>query len=438
MEYVLPKKGNGKMKKTSIIALVAATTIVLGGCSIFQPTKLTPPTLPPEATSQGQGQGQGLGGGSDPTITTANLKPVDYEYDFDAHNPNDWQKAYKKFLEEDVLGTVDEDFFNTEEYFLADIDDTFSADTPELCIRSGSCEADYQLLIYTYERSSGEVVCLVGPDKIYAGHTTYYQGPSGDLYAYSGHMGYLSVTKIVAVETGDPGMEEIFNQDTNPGEDWKEGDPIEDYKTMSEILGEKVNPLLTFPLDNYAGLIWYLNLPYATADGTAGQSDADGAFSEALYGRIPVYATGDRFYDGIRGKTTMEELLKPQGISEYTKGNYELFQYIYTDANFDGQQEMLIHLKAKNSDDTSNVYILLSYQSGGVFAYVMPYLSYNGALGVCSFDVYENWYLEDSRIFTGIVFDKDKMAFIYSDGKVNPSLEVGRTPWNDFETDFGY
>ena len=207
---------------------------------------------------------------------------------------------------------------------------------------------------------------------------------------------------------------------------------------MTQIIGDEMHPLLTFPLDNYAGIIWYLNLPYATADGTKDQAAADQAFSDALYGKIPVYATGDRFYDGITGKTTMEELTKPQGIGRYNRGGYKLYQYIYTDTNFDGQQEMLIHLKAENKDDMSNSYILLSYQDGGVFAYVMPYLSYDGSLTVCSYSVYENWLIESERSYIGIVFDKDKMAFIYGDGQVDPGLEVDRTPWNDFETDFGY
>ena len=34
------------MKKTSILALVTASALVLGGCGIFNPTKLTPPELP--------------------------------------------------------------------------------------------------------------------------------------------------------------------------------------------------------------------------------------------------------------------------------------------------------------------------------------------------------------------------------------------------------
>ena len=424
------------MKKQSVLALALATSLVLGGCGIFNPTKLTPPEpLSDQAIETPSDKGLG---GPDSPITTANLKPVEYEYDFDAHNPNDWQKAYKKFLEEDILGTVDEDFFSLEEYFLADIDDTYNTNIPEICIRTGTCEADYQLVIYAYDESSKEVKSLVGTDNIYAGHTTYYQGPSGDLYAYAGFMGGLTVTKITDVGTGKPKQEEIFTQDTNPGEDWKEGDPIEDYKTMTEIIGEKMVPLPCFSLDFYAGLIWYLNLPYATADGTKEQENADQAFSDALYGKIEVFATGDRFYQGIRGKTTIEKLLKPQGIDSYNNGSYKLGQYVYTDANFDGQQEMLIHLESVGNTDSTDSYILLSYQEGGVFAYVLPSLTYNGDLTVCGFDVYDNWYLEGEERYLGIAFDKDKMAFIYSDGKAGSSPEVSGDKWNDFENDFGY
>ena len=217
------------MKKTSILALVTASALVLGGCGIFNPTKLTPPELP---SGQAVETPSDEGKGGEPIITTANLKPVEYEYDFDAHNPEDWQKAYKKFLEEEVLGTVDEDFFNTEEYFLVDIDDTYNQNIPELCIKTGTCEADYQLVIFEYDSSKGEVKQLVGPDNIYAGHATFYQGPSGDLYSYAGHMGYLSVYKYTELASGTPKPESVFTQNVNPEDG--EGE-IEDYKTMTEI-----------------------------------------------------------------------------------------------------------------------------------------------------------------------------------------------------------
>ena len=421
------------MKKTSILALVTASALVLGGCGIFNPMKLTPPELP---SGQAVETPSDEGKGGEPVITTANLKPVEYEYDFDAHNPEDWQKAYKKFLEEEVLGTVDEDFFNTEEYFLVDIDDTYNQNIPELCIKTGTCEADYQLVIFEYDSSKGEVKQLVGPDNIYAGHATFYQGPSGDLYSYAGHMGYLSVYKYTELASGTPKPESVFTQNVNPEDG--EGE-IEDYKTMTEIIGDEMHPLVTFALDNYAGIIWYLNIPYATADGTAKQEEADQAFSDALYGNIDVFATGDRFYDGVRGKTKLENLLKAGGIDSYSKEHYSLYQYTYTDANFDGQQEMLILLKSDSASETGGwVYVLLSYQEGGVFAYVMPYIDWSGNLTVCAYSAWDNWYSQSSRYYTGIVFDKDKMAYIYSDGTAPAPKDVETEVWNDFENDFGY
>ena len=100
---------------------------------------------------------------------------------------------------------------------------------------------------------------------------------------------------------------------------------------------------------------------------------------------------------------------------------------------------MLILLKSDSASETGGwVYVLLSYQEGGVFAYVMPYIDWSGNLTVCAYSAWDNWYSQSSRYYTGIVFDKDKMAYIYSDGTAPAPKDVETEVWNDFENDFGY
>jgi len=70
-------------------------------------------------------------------------------------------------------------------YFLLDI----SGDgIPELFVRTGSCEADAQIHIYTYNTRLSRLATLN------AGHMDFYQG-KGYFLGYHGHMGSWKITK---------------------------------------------------------------------------------------------------------------------------------------------------------------------------------------------------------------------------------------------------
>lgn len=118
------------------------------------------------------------------------------------------------------------------DYFLENLN---SDEYPELFIRVGSCEADYRLLIYTYND---------GMKKIYddgAGHSYFCRGNGYVLQVYA-RMGASSWEKLIfsnnRIETTT-----IFEEHINEDEDYKNpNEPIIDFypATNKEPLAEKL------------------------------------------------------------------------------------------------------------------------------------------------------------------------------------------------------
>ena len=363
---------------------------------------------------------------------------VSAEYDFDAHNPNEWQIAYRDFLKNLAEGKgIDSQTpsYETLYYFLADVEDRYSQYDPELCIKTGTCEADYQLLIYDYNPKTGKVEELVGKDQIYAGHSTFYVGPDGNLYSYAGHMGYLWVMKYTGLADGKVKSETIYEEDINQ-------DPEAEYTTMTEIIGDEMEPVMSAPITNPAALIWYLNIPVATTNGN--NDEADEAITRALYDNAEVYLVGsDEYYDGKTGFIPFHDIKKPGMLDSYSDKEFVLNVYCYTDVNFDGQDEMLIRLATDEMDEGGRYYfsyVLLSYQDGVVYAYAFPHIVYNDQfLDVCAYDVYHNWHHPEYDNFYGFIFDKDACILTYSDYKSDEKPENAKANvWKTFRVDFGY
>ena len=341
----------------------------------------------------------------------------EYEDDFDDHNPNEWQKAYKEFLDDqnDIVAK-DPDQLTVCQYFLADVDDTYGSFIPELCIKTGTCEADYMLLIYTYDEKKGEVINLVPADTIYAGHQTFLVAPNGNLCGYGGHMGYLFVNEYSDL-SGKVQCEVIYEQNIN-------GDENAEYATVKDIFGEDIPYCVMAPATNPALLLWYLNMPVATGimDDDKQVAAVFDMFMDAS-GKKQVYAVGcDEYVDSVKGLVTLEELLNG-GTDLYSKEQYLYSEYCDADMNDDGQIERM--LKIVNNKGTYS-YILLSLQDGVCYAYVFPYLSLEGNLDICNFSVYHNWFNEGSESFYGFVFDKDKCVSMYSDTADKDSADAAK------------
>lgn len=433
------------MKKLWLLPALLAT-VSLCGCNFV----LTPASLEESSETESQSvvaseiasEETSDGGWEKPVVSSSeelSEKPsenktenLSYEFDFDAHNPNEWQCAYRDYLK--GLNSPDGDVFSVDTYFLADIEDRYSQYDPELCIKVGTCEADYELLIYDYNPDSGKVEELVGEGQIGAGHSTFYVGPDGCLYSYAGHMGYLWATKYSGFADGKVKSEVIFEEDLNQ-------EQKENYTLMSNIIGEEIMPVMTAPVTDDSLLLWYLNIPVSTKANDA--EEADAAITAALYENADVYVVGDMYYSGKSGLMPFHDLKKPGVLDSYSDIEYDLNVYCITDANFDGQDEMLIRLASKERNDAGKYnfsHILLSYQDGVVYAYVFPYLTYEDTfLTVCAFDVYHNWYCDEGDYYYGFVFDKDRRNLLYTDNTVEFKPDVPeRNIWKTFCVDFGY
>ena len=186
--------------KKRAIALLLTMAMVTSGCALFKVNQVNQQTTQPtQNTPSNNNPGTPFNPVTPDTNRPAELaENPDYYFDIYNRNPSDWQIAYANFLSqfmsEHVNNSPDANaLYQSSGYFLADIDDAYNTFVPELCIKHGTCEADYDLWVYTYDQTGGDVILLADSYDIPASHTSFAQGPNGDLYAYGGHMGYLWV-----------------------------------------------------------------------------------------------------------------------------------------------------------------------------------------------------------------------------------------------------
>lgn len=433
-----------KKRKVFYIVPVLAASLGLCGCVLTPPTLSSEMASPEIVTSEVVSEIiSEVSSGDDwqkPVVTSEEKseKPVkeeiSYQFDFDSHNPNEWQIAYRDFLKtKNPANGGDLDAFEINTYFLADISERYGEYIPELCIKTGTCEADYELTIYDFNPETGKVEELVGEGKIGAGHSSFYVAPNGNLVSYGGHMGYLWVEEYTISDDGKVESETIFEEDLNK-------EQKEDYTPISEILGDQIGRPMVAPVSDDSILLWYLNIPVSTATGD--EDEADVAITAALYDNADVYVVGcDQYYDGKTGLMPFHDLKKAGILDSYYDMEFDLNVYCFTDVNFDGQEEMLIRLASKERNESGEynfAYVLLSYQDGAVYAYAFPHLTYSeDFVAVCEYSVYDNWYIDDT--FYGFVFDKDRCNLMYSDDKPNDDPHKAESNvWKTFRVDFGY
>ena len=98
-------------------------------------------------------------------------------------------------------------------YFLYDITNN---GIPELWIKSGGCEADYELLVYNYNNSYEDGIRLLY--KCDADHSSFYQGDNYIIKLYA-HMGYANWTKLT-YDGWNIVVSNIYNEYISDNEDY--------------------------------------------------------------------------------------------------------------------------------------------------------------------------------------------------------------------------
>ena len=127
--------------------------------------------------------------------------------------------AYIQVLDEHLRANADRGFFKCE-YFLYDITGN---GTPELWIKSGTCEADYMLYIYTNDNDLKKI------HEGYAGHSCFFAGKDYVIQMCA-HMGFSTWYKITYNRSIR--IVEVWNEKTN--DDYKM--PSEDYIEMTRVI----------------------------------------------------------------------------------------------------------------------------------------------------------------------------------------------------------
>lgn len=150
----------------------------------------------------------------------------------------DIKTAYLSLLAKYSETTEGEGYGNSSTYFLFDIT---GDGVPEVWIKSGSCEADYKLSVYTYD--NGISVIEEGEDGD-AGNSAFYEGDNYILHVY-GHMGFAGWVKIT-YSGGKLKHDLVFEEDINElGND--------DYTEPAEIPVEVYQVSDTTPIKKMFG-----------------------------------------------------------------------------------------------------------------------------------------------------------------------------------------
>ena len=289
----------------------------------------------------------------------ANKTSLDDEM-FDFYASADWQKAYKKILDEKTSPYA-EAFYSMQYYCLDDID---KDGTPEFMYFYGTCEADYQLDVYTYNGKEAVFVDTIG-----AGHCQLYSYPGENgLIQYFAHMGYASAY-CSRLENGKliPQDTAIFEEDINEKlmNDWDA-----DYTPLADII-PGVKAISYMQLSYTYGLLEYGGIK--KIDWGITDAEFEKMVNDIVSRGKELYAVNAEEYFSMDatftvGTKTIDDLLDDPLIVGDTNGERVVKDIFYGDFNHDGQLEALAVLE--ESEELTRAFLILSYQNGVVYGYV--------------------------------------------------------------------
>ena len=272
-----------------------------------------------------------------------------------------WLTAYEQILDGQKQEISEGSWeYSTPElsYLVYDID---KDGTPELVIKTGTCEADYHGGIYAFR--DGHAVQI--GEELGLGHSSFYSDPgeNGIILMY-GHMGYASAQRI---SIGDAYTAETLYED-NLNVRLQE-DPDAWYVYPGDVIPGSCYLTLcradvTLPLTHYEEINAYLE------GSGAHYPNNDAAFySNLMMNNGEVFAvTGDGFTNSP-GRIGFHELLRQNTAANWMQGDLQILSAAAADLNGDGQLECVLTA----SQGGSEMRIVLSEQNGTVYAYLMNY-----------------------------------------------------------------
>ena len=332
-----------------------------------------------------------------------------------------WQTAYKDLMKDLVSGNFGEDIpffgylpgdpdydqlmeygYGVDGYYLYDVD---KDDVPELMVKFGTCEADYDGRLYTFD---GEHAVYVGEFPL--GHSGLATCPSqnGVILNY-GHMGGAYMQKMT-LKNGELEFEELLSETLGD-------DPDASYTLPGEVIPgadilSEMKPEDTLPIDTYR--IWIQNLEADVEPTTVEDESLEQRYLTTILQNGTVVGITADGYGGDTGTCTMEEYLGPNMVDQYSDAGMEIAAYTYIDMNEEGTEECVLRLRGvdqEESDDFSGKWVVLSEQDGTMYAYCINYQMTYTLLENGAFRPNDEYSTNNFRI----LFDKDQ-CFLYYTG----------------------
>ena len=360
-------------------------------------------------------------GNSEEKLNTDTAETTDFNAGQENRNDKFWQESYKALMKDLISGNFGEDIpffgylpgdseydqlmeygYGVDGYYLYDVD---KDEVPELIVKFGTCEADYDGRLYTFD---GEKAIYSGEFPL--GHSGLATCPSqnGMILNY-GHMGGAYMQKIT-LKSGELEFEELLSE--TPGDD-----PDASYTLPEEVIPgavtlSEMKPADTLPFDTYE--IWSGNMSAdINATTTADEALEQRYLDTILQNGIVDGITADG-YGGDTGTCTMEEYLEPNMVDQYSDAGMQVEAYTYIDMNGDGTEECVLRLRGvdqEESDDLSGKWVVLSEQGGTMYAYCINYQMTYTLLENGAFRPNDEYSTNNFRV----LFDKEQ-CFLYYTG----------------------
>ncbi len=271
-----------------------------------------------------------------------------------------WAAAYKQTLDgqKQLISEGSWEFGAPDlSYLVYDID---KDGTPELVIKTGTCEADYHGWIYAFR--DGQAVQVGG--ELGLGHSSFYSDPgeNGIILMY-GHMGYASAQRISVGDGYE--AETLYEDDLNAR---LQEDPDAAYVYPGDVVRGSLYLTLCrgdilLPLTHYEEISRYLEGPAAVH-----YPNSDAAFySSLMTNNGEVFAVTADGFTNSPGHISFHELLRQNTAADWMQEDLQILSAAAADLNGDGQLECVLAA----GHDGSEMRIVLSEQDGLVYAYLM-------------------------------------------------------------------
>ena len=279
----------------------------------------------------------------------------------------DWISAYETVLTERMVRVCeayeDPGFGPEIEYTVYAID---KDGTPELIVKSGTCEADYVGALYSFRDGKA----FQFGEEIGLGHSSLYTDPgeNGIILLY-GHMGEARALRI---SLNDGYAEELLYEDDLNAR--LREDPDADYIHPGDVIPGSVYLTLCrweirLPLTHYGEISRVLENEYPPATEGYYPQHYGAFFEDLIADNGEVFAvTADGFSNSPRW-IGFQDLLKQNIAANYMSGDLTVLSTQLADCNGDGKFECVV----ATSDGSGEMRIVLSEQEGTVFAYLINY-----------------------------------------------------------------